>query len=76
VVNIGTDFEISILDLAKKIIRLTGSKSKIVHLPPLKEGDMTRRCPDVTNMKKLLGRKMISIDEGIRILIKEFRKGR
>jgi UDP-glucose 4-epimerase len=76
VVNIGTDYEISILDLAKKIIRLTGSKSKIVHLPPLKEGDMTRRCPDVTNMKKLLGRKMISIDEGIRILIKEFRKGR
>jgi UDP-glucose 4-epimerase len=76
VVNIGTDFEISILDLAKKIIKLTGSKSKIVHLPPLKEGDMTRRCPDVTNMKKLLGRKMISIDEGIRILIKEFRKGR
>lgn len=74
VVNIGTDFEITILDLAKKIIKLSGSKSKIVHLPPLKEGDMTRRCPDVSNMKKLLGRKMTSIDDGIRILLKEFRK--
>jgi UDP-glucose 4-epimerase len=76
IVNIGTDFEITILDLAKKIIRLSGSKSKIVHLPPLKEGDMTRRCPDVSNMKKLLGRKMTGIDEGIRILIKEFRNRR
>lgn len=74
VVNIGTDFEITILELAKKIIKLSGSKSKIVHLPPLKEGDMTRRCPDVSNMKKLLGRKMTGIDDGIRILIKEFRK--
>lgn len=74
VVNIGTDFEITILDLAKKIVKLSGSKSKIVHLPPLKEGDMTRRCPDVSNMKKLLGRKMTSIDDGIRILLKEFRK--
>lgn len=74
VVNIGTDFEITILELAKKIIKLSGSKSKIIHLPPLKEGDMTRRCPDVTNMKKLLGRKMTGIDDGIRILLKEFRK--
>lgn len=74
VVNIGTDFEITILELAKKIVKLSGSKSKIVHLPPLKEGDMTRRCPDVSNMKKLLGRKMTSIDDGIRILLKEFRK--
>lgn len=74
VVNIGTDFEISMLNLAKKIIKISGSKSKIVHLPPLKEGDMTRRCPDVSNMKKLLGRKMVSIDDGIKILVKEFRK--
>ncbi len=74
VVNIGTDFEITILELAKKIVKLSGSKSKIVHLPPLKEGDMTRRCPDVSNMKKLLGRKMTGIDDGIRILIKEFRR--
>ncbi|MFM7177199.1 MAG: NAD-dependent epimerase/dehydratase family protein, partial [Bacteroidota bacterium] len=45
VVNIGTDNEITILDLARRIIDITGSSSKIVFLPALKEGDMTRRCP-------------------------------
>jgi Nucleoside-diphosphate-sugar epimerases len=65
-VNIGSDFEISIIDLAKLIIKITGSKSEIVHLPPLKEGDMTRRRPDITKMKKLLNRPMISLEEGIR----------
>jgi UDP-glucose 4-epimerase len=74
VVNIGSDIEISILELAKKIIRLTRSRSRIIHLPPLKEGDMTRRCPDVSKMKKLLGRPLISLEEGIRMMIKEFRK--
>lgn len=70
VVNIGSDDEITILDLAKRIIKLTASKSKLVHLPALKEGDMTRRCPDVSKMKKLLNRKVTSLDEGIKKLIK------
>lgn len=43
VVNIGCDVEIPIIELAKKIIALTKSKSQIIHHPPLKEGDMTRR---------------------------------
>jgi UDP-glucuronate decarboxylase len=72
VVNIGSDNEITILDLAKKVIKLTNSKSKLIHLPALKEGDMTRRCPDIHKMKKLLNRKMTSLDEGIKILIKSF----
>lgn len=65
-VNIGSDYETTIIDLAKMIIALTGSKSKIVHLPPLKEGDMTRRKPDITKMRQLLGRPLLSIEEGIR----------
>jgi UDP-glucuronate decarboxylase len=65
-VNIGSDFEISVLDLAKLIIKITNSKSEIVHLPALEEGDMTRRKPDVDKMKKLLGRELITIEEGIR----------
>ncbi|WKZ30528.1 MAG: NAD-dependent epimerase/dehydratase family protein [Candidatus Dojkabacteria bacterium] len=69
VVNIGSDIEISILDLAKLIIEITGSESKIVHLPPLKEGDMSRRKPDVTNMKKLLQHDFTPIEEGIRKVI-------
>jgi UDP-glucuronate decarboxylase len=73
VVNIGSDDEMTILDLAKKIIKITRSKSKLLHLPALKEGDMTRRCPDVSKMKKLLNRKMTTLDEGIGKLIKSFR---
>ena len=70
VANIGNDIEISIMELAKIIIEITGSKSKIVHLPPLKEGDMTRRKPDITNMKKLLGgRKLLSIEDGIKKIL-------
>ncbi len=65
-VNIGSDFEITVLDLAKLIMKITGSKSEIVHLPALEEGDMTRRKPDVAKMKKLLGRELITIEDGIR----------
>lgn len=69
VVNIGGEIEITIIDLAQKIIDATNSKSKIVHLPPLKDGDMARRCPDNTKMRVLLGRNLITIDEGIKILL-------
>ena len=69
VVNIGTDDEITILQLAHKIIEATGSKSKIVHLAALKEGDMTRRCPDNSKMKQLLNRPLTPLMEGIKMLI-------
>ncbi len=69
VANIGNDTETSVLELAKMVIRITGSRSKIVHLPPLKEGDMTRRKPDVTKMKELLKRELTPLEEGIRKII-------
>ncbi|XOV68557.1 MAG: NAD-dependent epimerase/dehydratase family protein [Fluviicola sp.] len=69
VINIGGENEITILDLAHKIISMTNSSSKIVHLPALKDGDMTRRCPDNTKMKELLGRDLLGIDEGISRLL-------
>lgn len=65
VMNVGSDQEISVLDLAKKVIDLLHSDSNIIHLPPLKEGDMTRRKPDITKMKRLLDRQLVSLDEGI-----------
>jgi UDP-glucose 4-epimerase len=68
VINIGSNNEVSVLDLARKIIRLTRSTSKIVHLPPLKEGDMTRRLPDIDRMIKILGRELIPLDEGLKKL--------
>ncbi len=69
VINIGNDIEISILELANLIISLTHSKSKIIHLPPLKEGDMVRRCPDISKMKLLLKRDLIPVEEGIKKIL-------
>lgn len=66
VINVGSDREMTILDLAKEIISVTGSTSKIIHLPALKEGDMTRRLPDNTNMKSLLDRDFVSLNDGLR----------
>ena len=69
VINIGSDNEITILELAREVIKATKSKSKIVHLPALKEGDMTRRKPDISNMRELLKRDLLPMKNGIRKLI-------
>ena len=60
VVNIGNDFEISINDLAKRIIQETGSVSEIVYVPYLEaygEGfeDMERRVPNIDLIRELVG---------------------
>lgn len=73
VINIGNDQETRIVDLADLIIKLTDSKSRIGYLPPLKEGDMTRRQPDAAKMKKLLGRPMTDLSSGIKKLL-EYQK--
>ncbi len=69
VVNIGGNKEIKIIDLAKIIIQLTKSKSKIVHLPPLKDGDMTRRLPDISKMNELIKNKPIKLEDGIKSIL-------
>jgi nucleoside-diphosphate-sugar epimerase len=66
VVNIGGETEITVLELAQTIIQLTGSSSKIVHLPALQEGDMTRRRPDISKMKTLLNRDLLPLEEGLK----------
>lgn len=66
VVNIGSDYEMSILKLAKTVIKITDSQSEILFLPPLEEGDMKRRFPDVRKMLVLLGRKPVFIEDGIK----------
>ncbi|MCB0463373.1 MAG: NAD-dependent epimerase/dehydratase family protein [Flavobacteriaceae bacterium] len=73
VLNVGNDMEISILDLAKKIVKLSGSQSEIIHLPALSEGDMKRRCPDISKMKAVLNRDLVAIDNGLNIMIDHYR---
>jgi UDP-glucose 4-epimerase len=71
VVNIGGENEITILELAKTIINITGSSSKIVHLPALKEGDMTRRKPDISKMKQLLNKPLMGLEEGLKKVLED-----
>ncbi|MFT3885257.1 MAG: NAD-dependent epimerase/dehydratase family protein [Flavobacteriales bacterium] len=73
VVNIGSDHETTILGLAQLVIELTGSSSKVVHLPPLEEGDMTRRMPDITRMRELLGRELLPLREGLQRVLADTR---
>jgi nucleoside-diphosphate-sugar epimerase len=72
VFNIGSDVVISIKELAETIISLTGSSSRIIHLPPLKEGDMTRRQPDNSRMRELLGRDLLPYREGIKKVLQHW----
>jgi UDP-glucuronate decarboxylase len=72
-INIGHDLEISVLQLAKFIIGHTKSNSKIIHLPALLEGDMTRRQPDITRMKQILGRELINLETGLNYLIDKYK---
>jgi UDP-glucose 4-epimerase len=65
VVNVGGTIEVPILEVAKIIIGITKSNSQVRFLPPLEEGDMTRRKPDTTKMNKLISRKLVTLEEGL-----------
>jgi UDP-glucuronate decarboxylase len=65
VINIGSDVELAVLDLASIVINRLNSKSSIVHLPPLKEGDMSRRLPDIVRMRSILRRDLTPLEIGI-----------
>jgi UDP-glucose 4-epimerase len=64
-VNVGSDLEMTIKELAERIIEILKSDSKIIYLPALKEGDMKRRCPDISKMKSAFGRELTTLEEGI-----------
>jgi dTDP-glucose 4,6-dehydratase len=72
-VNIGNPHEMTVLEFAKKIIELTGSKSPIVY-KPLPEDDPQVRQPDITKAKTLLGwEPKVKLDEGLAKTIDYFR---
>lgn len=73
-VNIGNPHEFSILSLAEKVLRLTGSKSKLV-FKPLPHDDPKQRQPDITLAKsKLDWRPVIELDEGLERTIEYFKR--
>ena len=73
-VNIGNPVEFTMLELAEKVIELTGSKSKIIFLP-LPQDDPLQRQPDITLAKKELGwEPTINLEAGLIKTIEYFRK--
>ena len=72
-VNLGNPEEYSILELAEAIIRLTGSKSRIV-FKPLPPDDPRQRCPDITLARKVLNwQPTTPLEEGLKRTIEYFR---
>jgi UDP-glucuronate decarboxylase len=72
-INIGNPGEFTILELAEKIIELTGSKSKIIK-EPLPEDDPKQRKPDISKAKKFLNwEPKIPLEQGLKETIAYFK---
>jgi len=73
-VNIGNPHEMTLLELAKRIIRLTGSRSEIV-FRPLPVDDPKVRQPDITRARTRLGwEPRVDADEGLKLTVDWFRQ--
>ena len=73
-VNLGNPTQITIQELAEKIIAATGSKSEIVH-KPLPEDDPLQRQPDISLAKALLGwEPTVSLEAGLEMTVSYFDK--
>jgi dTDP-glucose 4,6-dehydratase len=72
-VNIGNPSEFTILECAQAVLEVTGSNSKLRY-EPLPEDDPTRRCPDITRARTLLGwEPKISLKEGLEKSLQYFK---
>lgn len=77
--NVGSDEETSIKELAQKIIKMTGSKSKITFIPHTKVygqdfDDMERRKPDLSKIREFIGyRPKTTLEESLGKIIEYFR---
>jgi dTDP-glucose 4,6-dehydratase len=72
-VNLGNPREMTILEFAGHIRRMTGSKSRIVH-EPLPQDDPKQRRPDIGKARRILGwEPRVSLEEGLRQTIEYFR---
>jgi dTDP-glucose 4,6-dehydratase len=72
-VNIGNPHEMTIEEIATTIVRMTGSKSKLVYRP-LPEDDPKQRRPDITRARTLLGwEPRVALEEGLARTLEYFR---
>ena len=73
-VNLGNPDERTVGEIAEAILRLTGSDSSLVY-QPLPTDDPTRRCPDITRARSVLGwEPKVATEDGLTITINHFRE--
>jgi dTDP-glucose 4,6-dehydratase len=73
-VNIGNPGEFTILECARKVIAVTGSKSQIRY-EPLPQDDPKQRCPDISKARRLLGwEPKIDLESGLKMSLQYFRE--
>jgi dTDP-glucose 4,6-dehydratase len=73
-VNIGNPIEMTVKEMADKILQATDSESKIIHVP-LPEDDPKIRQPDITRAKKYLNwEPVVSLDEGLQSTLEYFKE--
>jgi len=71
-VNLGNPHEVTVLELAERIIAITGTRSRLVG-KPIPVDDPTRRCPDIALARERLGwAPKVPLDEGLRRTIAWF----
>ncbi len=71
-INLGNPQEITVRELAERIITLTGSRSCLVHRP-LPQDDPLQRCPDITRARAVLGWEPgVALDHGLTQTIRYF----
>jgi dTDP-glucose 4,6-dehydratase len=65
-VNIGNPHELTVLEIADHVLRVTSSRSSIRHVEPMTD-DPRRRCPDISLAEQVLGWKPeVDIEDGLR----------
>jgi UDP-glucuronate decarboxylase len=73
-INLGNPGEFTMIELAEKVLRLTGSKSKLIHMP-LPQDDPKQRRPDITKAKQYLHwEPTIALEHGLERTIAYFKK--
>jgi UDP-glucuronate decarboxylase len=73
-VNLGNPGEVTMLELAERVLRLTCSRSRLV-FRPLPADDPRRRCPDISRAQNSLGwRPSVVLEDGLQRTIDWFRR--
>jgi dTDP-glucose 4,6-dehydratase len=72
--NIGNPAEFTMLECAERVLKVTGSKSKLT-FQPLPQDDPKQRCPDISKAKRLLGwEPKVDLEEGLRLSMDYFKQ--